>query len=124
MELLGYPTEIFQVISKPGETVGMFSEAVREMVGFDCEVLLPATHDTASAVMAVPSNEEDTVYLSSGTWSLMGVERLDTDCSPQSMNYNFIGHSKVVQRALSNKRLKQRGIPFALDYYLAVHTVI
>ena len=38
--------------------------------------------------------------------------------------YNFIGHSKVVQRALSNKRLKQRGIPFALDYYTAVHTVI
>lgn len=38
--------------------------------------------------------------------------------------YNFIGHSKVVHRALSNKRLKQRGIPSALDYYLTVHTVI
>jgi len=38
--------------------------------------------------------------------------------------YNFIGHSKVVQRALSNKRLKQRGIPSALEYYLTVHTVI
>jgi len=38
--------------------------------------------------------------------------------------YKFIGHSKVVQRALSNKRLKQRGIPSALEYYLTVHTVI
>ena len=38
--------------------------------------------------------------------------------------YNFIGHSKVVHRALSNKRLEQRGIPSALNYYLAVHTVI
>lgn len=38
--------------------------------------------------------------------------------------YRFIGLSKVVQRALSNKRLRQRGIPFALDYYLKVHTVI
>lgn len=38
--------------------------------------------------------------------------------------YRFIGLSKVVQRALSNKRLKQRGIPFVLDYYLKVHTVI
>ena len=37
--------------------------------------------------------------------------------------YNFIGHSKVVHRALSNKRLKQ-GIPSALEYYLTVHTVI
>ena len=38
--------------------------------------------------------------------------------------YRFIGLSKVVHRALSNKRLKQRGIPFALDYYLRVHTAI
>src|SRR5699024_12697323 len=38
--------------------------------------------------------------------------------------YRFIGLSKVVQRALSNKRLRQRGIPFALDYYLKVHTGI
>ncbi|GIP63058.1 hypothetical protein J32TS6_16130 [Virgibacillus pantothenticus] len=38
--------------------------------------------------------------------------------------YRFIGLSKVVQRALSNKRLRQKGIPFALDYYLKVHTVI
>jgi len=38
--------------------------------------------------------------------------------------YRFIGLSKVVQRAISNKRLRQRGIPFALEYYLKVHTVI
>ena len=88
IEQLGYPTVIFQEIAKPGTSVGVFTEAIREMVGFDCEVLLPATHDTASAIVAIPSNEE-TLYLSSGTWSLMGVERLDTDCSSQSMAYNF-----------------------------------
>nr|WP_240613671.1 group II intron maturase-specific domain-containing protein [Pueribacillus theae] len=38
--------------------------------------------------------------------------------------YRFIGLSKVVQRAMSNKRLRQRGIPFALDHYLKVHTDI
>lgn len=38
--------------------------------------------------------------------------------------YNFITHSKVVHRALSNKRLRQRGIPAALEYYLTIHTVI
>ncbi|MDR2976954.1 MAG: group II intron reverse transcriptase/maturase, partial [Streptococcaceae bacterium] len=38
--------------------------------------------------------------------------------------YRFIAKSKVVHRALSNKRLEQRGIPFALSYYLKVHTVI
>lgn len=89
MELLGYPKKIFQEISKPGESVGMFSEAIKKQVGFNCEVLLPATHDTASAVVAVPSHEENTLYLSSGTWSLMGIERFDTDCSTKSMKYNF-----------------------------------
>ena len=89
MELLDYPTEIFGEMSKPGESVGMFRATTQKEVGFNCEVLLPATHDTASAVVAVPSNEEDTLYLSSGTWSLMGVERFDTDRSLKSMKYNF-----------------------------------
>lgn len=89
IKLLGYPTKIFQPISKPGSVVGNFSQKVCDLVGFDCEVLLPATHDTASAVAAVPSNEDDTLYLSSGTWSLMGVERLVPDCSFASMEHNF-----------------------------------
>jgi len=89
LELLGYPRQIFQDIAKPGISVGMFTETIIEAVGFNCEVILPATHDTASAVVAVASNEVDTLYISSGTWSLMGVERLDTDCSAESMAYNF-----------------------------------
>jgi len=89
IELLEYPHDIFGNISKPGTTIGYFTEAIAKEVGFNCEVLLPATHDTASAVVAVPSNEEDTLYLSSGTWSLMGVERLEPDCSLKSMAYNF-----------------------------------
>ena len=86
---LGYPREIFGKISKPGTTVGAFTETIATIVGFNCEVVLPATHDTASAVVAVPSNEADTLYLSSGTWSLMGVERTTPDCSTASMAYNF-----------------------------------
>jgi len=45
--------------------------------------------DTGSAVLAVPSNEEDVLYISSGTWSLMGTERKKADCSPASMAANF-----------------------------------
>jgi len=86
---LGYPSEIFGELVAPGTVVGSFTEGIQEVVGFNCKVLLPATHDTASAVVAVPSNNEDTLYLSSGTWSLMGVERLTADCSPESMTYNF-----------------------------------
>jgi len=89
IERLGYPTEIFQKISVPGTVIGDLRPALQEEVGFNCKVVLPATHDTGSAVLAVPSNNPDTVYISSGTWSLMGVERMEADCSPESKKHNF-----------------------------------
>ncbi|MGN1171289.1 MAG: rhamnulokinase [Lachnospiraceae bacterium] len=89
IEKLGFNREMFQKIQMPGTEIGSLTKEVREMVGYDCKVVLPPTHDTASAVMAVPSNEEDTCYISSGTWSLMGVERTDADCSKESMQANF-----------------------------------
>ena len=89
IEKLGFNRKMFQKIQMPGTEIGSLTKEVREMVGYDCKVVLPPTHDTASAVMAVPSNEEDTCYISSGTWSLMGVERTDADCSKESMQANF-----------------------------------
>ena len=89
IERLGYPAEIFQKISVPGTVIGDLRPALQEEVGFNCKVVLPATHDTGSAVLAVPSNNPDTVYISSGTWSLMGVERMEADCSPESKKHNF-----------------------------------
>ncbi len=71
---LGLPRGIFQPIRMPGQVLGRFTAAVREAAGFDCTVLLPATHDTGSAWLAVPARDEQAVYLSSGTWSLLGVE--------------------------------------------------
>ncbi len=89
IEMLGYPAEMFQKISVPGTVLGDLSPEVQAEVGFNCKVVLPATHDTGSAVLAVPSNNPDTVYISSGTWSLMGVERMEADCSPASKAHNF-----------------------------------
>lgn len=89
IEKLGFNKKMFQKIYMPGTKIGSLTKEVKEMVGYDCLVVLPPTHDTASAVMAVPSNEEDTCYISSGTWSLMGVERDDSDCSEESMAANF-----------------------------------
>ncbi|MCI8516781.1 MAG: rhamnulokinase [Hungatella sp.] len=86
---LGYPERWFGPLSMPGTVVGELSEAVAEEVGFSCQVVLPGTHDTASAVAAVPSNEEDVLYISSGTWSLMGTERPQADCSDLSREHNF-----------------------------------
>ena len=89
IEMLGYNKNMLCPITKPGTKVGNFTKEVQDMVGFDCEVLLPATHDTGSAVLAVPTNDDNGIYISSGTWSLMGVERMEADCSIESMQENF-----------------------------------
>lgn len=89
MEMLGYNTKMFQPVSMPGTVVGNFTEEIQKEVGFDCTVVLPATHDTGSAVLAVPTNDDNAIYISSGTWSLMGIERKEADCSLESMKANF-----------------------------------
>lgn len=89
IDMLGFNREMFLGIQMPGTVIGSFTKQVQDMVGYDCRVVLPPTHDTASAVMAVPSNEEDICYISSGTWSLMGVERANPDCSAKSREANF-----------------------------------
>lgn len=89
MEELGYPVEIFPDIVLPGTSLGSLSHEVQAQIGFDCQVVLPATHDTGSAVLAVPALQKDFLYISSGTWSLMGTERMEADCSRESMEANF-----------------------------------
>ena len=90
MEKLGIPSGIFGELNPPGTPVGRLSAEIREEAGFDCEVVLPATHDTASAVMAVPARKgERSLFLSSGTWSLMGMERLQADCRETSRRMDF-----------------------------------
>lgn len=89
IDMLGYNSRMFLPVSMPGMVVGDFTEEVQKEVGFNCTVVLPATHDTGSAVLAVPTNDDDAVYISSGTWSLMGIERKEADCSMESMKANF-----------------------------------
>ena len=89
IDMLGYNSKIFQPVSMPGTVVGSFTKEIQDEVGFDCTVVLPATHDTGSAVLAVPTNDDNAIYISSGTWSLMGIERKEADCSMASMQANF-----------------------------------
>ena len=89
INMLGYNKEMFQPVSMPGTVVGEFTQDIQNEVGFNCKVVLPATHDTGSAVLAVPTNDDNAIYISSGTWSLMGIERKEADCSLRSMQANF-----------------------------------
>ena len=86
---LGYPEEIFQKIVLPGTELGELTPQVQAEVGFNCKVIAPATHDTGSAVIAVPTDSDNTLYISSGTWSLMGTELMKANCSPESKANNL-----------------------------------
>lgn len=87
--MLGYPKRMFSKILKPGTYLNHLTEEVQEEVGYNCRVVLPASHDTGSAVAAVPSIRENPLYISSGTWSLMGTELSRTNRSDKSRERNF-----------------------------------
>ncbi len=72
---LGIPRRIFGEVVQPGYEVGkLLPQVLGETGRTDARVITVASHDTASAVIAVPTEEEDFIYISSGTWSLMGTE--------------------------------------------------
>ncbi len=87
---MGFPDRIFCPIRQPGTVVGPLLPQVLEEVGpIHAQVVHVGAHDTASAVVAVPAKGNDFVYISSGTWSLMGCE-LDQPCrSELAARYDF-----------------------------------
>lgn len=90
LQQLGVPTHIFQEIVQPGTILGdLRSDIVEETTCPAIPVIAPATHDTGSAVAAVPVSTQDYIYISSGTWSLMGVEIVKPLITAQSLAYNF-----------------------------------
>ncbi len=96
---LGINPSLFQGIVQPGTILGTLSPEISKETGIDeVPVIAVASHDTASAVAAVPSYGRDWAYISSGTWSLMGVE---TDCpviNDESFRSNFTSEGGVENR--------------------------
>ncbi|MEG1839484.1 MAG: FGGY-family carbohydrate kinase, partial [Bacteroidaceae bacterium] len=87
---LGLTADKFGKMVLPGTKIGSLSEEVKKLTGLgDIPVIAVAGHDTASAVAAVPSGSNRFAYLSSGTWSLMGVEVPQPIISEKSYRLNF-----------------------------------
>ncbi|MBC2605213.1 rhamnulokinase [Pelagicoccus albus] len=85
IERLGMPEKLFKKISDPGEELGPLLENVAQKTGLTkTKVVTIAGHDTASAVAAIPSQEENPAFLSSGTWSLMGLDLPRPNISDES----------------------------------------
>ena len=89
IDALGYPKELFHSLAMPGTILGPLSQKVEKEVGFNAVVMLPATHDTGSAFLAIPAKDDHAVYISSGTWSLLGVENEVPITTLESMKQNF-----------------------------------
>ncbi|MBR5356348.1 MAG: rhamnulokinase, partial [Lachnospiraceae bacterium] len=89
IKLLGYPEKIFKEIVTPGTFIGNFKKDIEKEVGFSSKVIAVASHDTASAVVSVPSLTDKHVYISSGTWSLMGTVLDKANCSSIAKKGNF-----------------------------------
>jgi len=85
----GFKRSLFGELVPAGTIIGEFTNEIKEAVGFNCKVIMPPSHDTASAFLAVPAKSERSVYISSGTWSLMGVELSEPITNEDSRAANF-----------------------------------
>lgn len=93
---VGLTREHFGRMVRPGTQIGVLTEEVQKMTGLGpVPVIAVAGHDTASAVAAVPAKDEQFAYLSSGTWSLMGIETKEAVINDRSYELNFTNEGGV-----------------------------
>lgn len=97
LEKLGISKELFGALSLPGEKVGDLKEEIARQVGFSAEVIFCPSHDTASAVAACPM-EEGSIFVSSGTWSLIGTELSQPILQEEAMLGGFTNEGGVNYR--------------------------
>lgn len=97
LDRLGIDNKIFSPLSLPCSEVGKFTEEVEKEIGFNSTVLLCPSHDTASAVAACPI-DENSVYISSGTWSLIGTENLYPVLTADALTANFTNEGGIEYR--------------------------
>jgi rhamnulokinase len=97
LNVMGLSTDLFPSQVMPGETVGFLKDYIAKETGLSnrIPVIAVAGHDTASAVVAVPAENEKFAYLSSGTWSLMGIETKEPVITEESFNMNITNEGGV-----------------------------
>jgi rhamnulokinase len=103
---LDLPQSIFQPIVQPGTVLDCLRSSVAEEAS--CEripVIAVGCHDTASAVAAVPAEETDFIYISSGTWSLMGIESGQPIINANSLRYDLTNEGGVCNTTLFLKNI-------------------
>ena len=96
IESVGLTRSQFGRMVQPGTKIGVLTEEVQKMTGLGAvPVIAVAGHDTGAAVAAVPAQNEQFAYLSSGTWSLMGIETKDAIINDRSYELNFTNEGGI-----------------------------
>ena len=96
IESVGMKRSQFGRMVQPGTQIGVLTEEVQKMTGLGAvPVIAVAGHDTGSAVAAVPARDEQFAYLSSGTWSLMGIETKEAIINERSYELNFTNEGGI-----------------------------
>ena len=96
LEAAGVAPSIMRPVVMPGTVVGELTDALARETGIGkVPVIAVAGHDTASAVAAVPASDREFAYLSSGTWSLMGIETEEPIISEESFLHNFTNEGGI-----------------------------
>jgi rhamnulokinase len=96
LEAMGIPAHLFGPVTAPGTPIGTLLPDIAEETGAgEVKVVLPACHDTGSAVVAVPAQNQDFAWISSGTWSIMGAEVKEPVLSEKALQYNFTNEGGV-----------------------------
>ncbi|MBR2349465.1 MAG: rhamnulokinase [Clostridia bacterium] len=97
IEAIGFRKGLFTEVAPPCTSVGYLQNEIAKRVGFNAEVVFCPSHDTASAVTALPI-VEDGIFISSGTWSLVGAEILSPITTPTAMLNNLANEGGIDYR--------------------------
>jgi rhamnulokinase len=95
---LGISVDMMQDVIQPGTILGNPDKSVSAETGLkDIRVIAVASHDTASAIAAIPAEDDNFAYISSGTWSLMGIESHSPIITDEAFNHNFTNEGGIAQ---------------------------
>ena len=96
LDALSIPSHLFRPVTAPGTAIGTLLPQVAEETGAGgVRIVVPACHDTGSAVAAVPARNQDFAWISSGTWSIMGAEVRGPSLTEKALEYNFTNEGGV-----------------------------
>jgi len=96
LNAMGIPAHLFGSVTAPGTQIGNLLPGIAEETSAGgAKVVLPACHDTGSAVVAVPAQNQDFAWISSGTWSIMGAEVKEPALGEKALAYNFTNEGGV-----------------------------